>query len=445
LKIVKKQIFFLFIFLCFGFLVILSACKDEPNQIGLNIQPPNDKLNANATDTTTIVAYSALVDSVKTDKTTTNLLGSLADPAFGTITASIYTQLRLSKTAFSFGTNPVLDSLVLTLQYAGFYGDSTSAQTVKVFELSDSLRTDTVYYSNMEVPTYGIMLANLTFVPDFRDSVIVGKDTLPPVLKINLSSLTPELGQKLLAATTDEMVTHDAFLRYFYGLVIKADPAYQGGMIMYFNLVSTLTKMSLYYRNDESDSLRFDYVINSFCPRFGNFKHDFSHADWLFKKQVIDKDTLLGKNICYVESMAGVKTMIRFPYLKNYYKDGAVAINEAKLILKGFESDPPLAKAATLALVKSDGAGGYTILNDQLEGTTYFGSNYVASQNEYWFRITRYVQDVLKSTNTDFGLELYVSGGAINAERTLLSGTSPSPPGLPDDRIKLIITYTHLH
>ncbi len=110
---------------------LLITCNDDKNSLGLDVQPPNDKLNVFTVDTTAVIAYSQIVDSVKTDETSLTLLGSMVDPVFGSSTASFYTQFRLSQTAFDFGTTPFPDSLVLALDYEDFYGDSTSAMTVK--------------------------------------------------------------------------------------------------------------------------------------------------------------------------------------------------------------------------------------------------------------------------------------------------------------------------
>ena len=111
-------------------LIILSlfftACEDDQNNVGLDIQPPGDRLNVFTTDTFSVYAYSKPVDSVRTDETSVSLLGSIHDPIFGTTTASLYTQFRLSETAVSFGDNPVLDSLVMTLDYKSLYGDTNA-------------------------------------------------------------------------------------------------------------------------------------------------------------------------------------------------------------------------------------------------------------------------------------------------------------------------------
>lgn len=425
--------------------LFLTTCKDENNGLGLNIQPPSDRLDVVSTDTTSVIAYSQIADSVKTDETSLSLLGSLLDPVFGKSTASFYTQFRLSESAHDFGTTPYPDSLILSLDYNGFYGDSTAAMTIKVYELADQLHVDSSYYSNQSVNIKSTLLAQKTFTPDFSSKVVIGEDTLNPHLRINLNSLSSELAFKLLSAPADSMTDNTSFLNYFYGLYVTAEPVNSGGSIIYFNLMSTLSEMTIYYHNATGDSLQFEYLINSNCARFGNFTHDYSLGDPAFKAQVLDKDTSLGINICYVQALGGVKTFVRFPYIKNYYHNGKIAVNEARLFLSAYEPDAELDVASTLVMVSRDADSGYTITQDQLEGASYFGGYYDKNLQGYWFRITGTVQELMRSADPDYGLEIYVSGGAVNAQRVLLNGISPQLPVAPEDRIKLIITYTTLN
>ncbi len=424
---------------------VLFSCKKEDNNLGLNIQPPGDKLNVIYSDTTSVVAYSQFTDSIRTDETSVSLFGSMVDPVFGKSTASFYTQFRLSQSSFSFGENPVADSLILSLLYDGQYGDSLSPLTLRVYEMDSQINIDSNYYSSSSVSLKSTLLAEKTFIPNFTDSVIVGTDTLVPHLRVNLGELSSELINKLFEAPADSMETNDSFQNYFYGLYVTAEPVSSQGQIIYFDLVNTLSAMTLYYRNDTDDSLSYAYVINSNCARFQHYDHDYSLADAAFKSQVMEKDTSLGQQVCYIQAMGGVKTFLRFPYIKNYYADGKIALNEARLFLKCSETDPVLSPGKNLILVVKDDSTGYVISEDQQEGTDFFGGAYDKNAHGYWFRITMTVQDLMRSEDPDYGLEIYMSGGAVNANRVLLAGTDPQAPGIPEDRIRLVLTYTRLN
>jgi hypothetical protein len=422
--------------------IFFSACEKENKNIGIDVQPPNDRLGVVKTDTITIDAYSRRVDSVRTDETSSSLLGSIMDPIFGATTANIYTQFRLSQTATTFGENPVLDSLVLTLDYRNLYGDTNAILTLEIYEMSEKIHIDSSYYSNVSVDYYPTLIASKTFNPNLKDSIVIGPDTLKPHLRVNLSQTNPEFAQKLLSATEENLNTQDDFQDYFYGLYLKVQEVNSGGGIIYINLLSTLSEMVLFYSNDEEDSLAFPFIISGNAAYFGEFKHNYSVAQPIFRSQVIDGDTSNGRNTLYVQAMGGVKTFIRFPHLRNLITDGTVAINEARLFINLQEEEPLYNPAQSLVLVKSDGEGGYFILDDQLEGQDYFGGIYDSGSQGYWFRITRSIQKILESAEPDYGFELFITGGSILAERSILTGYDPDPPVPAGDRMKLVITYT---
>ena len=86
-----------------------------------------------------------------------------------------------------------MDSLFLYLYYDGFYGDTATQLKVSVYEMEDSINIDNIYYSNINKAVYPTDYANYSFYPKPGDSIIVAGDTLPPMLRINLSA-NPALG-----------------------------------------------------------------------------------------------------------------------------------------------------------------------------------------------------------------------------------------------------------
>ncbi len=426
--------------------ILILSCNKEFDKIGLDIQPAEDKLNVKYNDTTTLVTYSVREDSIPTGNSSVSLLGSYKDPIMGKSTASIYTQLRLSIAGYNFGEAPILDSLILSLAYSGSYGDTTTSQTVKVYELSGKLYPDSSYYSNHNIQKCDVELANYTFIPKPHDSVVVGNDTLPPQLRINLSSITSELGNKLLNASETDLEDNENFLEFFHGLFITAEPVEADGAILYFDLMSTISQMVIYYQNAEEDSLQFNFVINDNCARFNNYNHNnYEDAIPEFKNQVLNSDTSLGDNMLYLQALGGVKTKIRFPNIKDFISSGNIAVNQAMLIIKGIEENDDYEPPSRLALVKINEEGKTEILIDQYEGDIYFGGTYISSDNEYRFRISRHIQHLLTGSETDYGLYLMISGSSIKADRLTIYGANPNPPIPLEDRIRLALTYTILN
>lgn len=432
-----------------GLLIIGTACTKRPNQIGSDIQPNAGLIQLQYSDTIELTAYSVLEDSLRTDRTESNLLGSMKDPIFGTTTAGFYTQVRLSTSTHNFGTNPQLDSLVLQLVYSGYYGDTTSMQTIHVHELLDSLTIDSAYYSNQLKATGDVDYANYSFMPKPKSRFIFGADTLAAMIRVRLSDQSAELGNKLLAADSTSLSGNTAFLRYFKGLRVTAETTSQGGAILFFNLPVTQSKMTLYYNNAEEDSLRYEFFITSSEARYNTYDHNgYADADASLKNQVLNGDTLLGRDKFYLQSMNGLKARIRLNGLNEIRQKapGKIVVNEAKLIFTSMELDTVrYFVPSQLALVRSNGQGGYSVLSDQIipnVGEGYFGGTYRKQSNNYQFRINRYVQDLLSADSklNDPGLYLIIQGSASGANRLILNGTHPQVDSLT--RLQLQLNYS---
>jgi len=197
------------------------------------------------------------------------------------------------------------------------------------------------------------------------------------------------------------------------------------------------------------DSLFYEYVITDKCARINTFDHDqYKDASPDFKNQVLDHDTSDGKNFLYLQGLSGVKIKIRLPFIKDYGKSQKIAINNAVLILKNFESDTTLAPPPQLTLIKADSAGRIGYLVDDSEGSVYFGGTYHASDKSYSFRITRHIQQIIQGKEKNYDLYLLVNDPSINVlipNRMVGIGTNPEIPDLSSARFQLQLVYTKLY
>jgi hypothetical protein len=130
--------------------------------------------------------------------------------------------------------------------------------------------------------------------------------------------------------------------------------------------------------------------------------------------------------------------MIKIPSLTEWVNTKNHAINDAKLIIPVYESADELKPANKLLLFKLTEAGDIVFTDDQLEGDNYFGGGYDSTNNNYQFRISFYIQDLLHG-DTDYGLVLLVSGKTTNANEVSLYGTEPVESGM-----RLSIVYTKI-
>lgn len=355
----------------------------------MGVQPAGDKLNVVYIDTCTLVAYTVKDDSIRTDNTVYNLLGSNNDPVFGKNTASFYSQVLLSTNNPIFGTAlapPIFDSLVLSLTYAGvscIYGDTNSPMTVKVYQLAQPISNDSAYFSNRDFLTTGSPLAVKTFVPHPRDSVIIGTDTMAPQLRIPLSKSL--LNSFSSASATTIFANNTNFLQFFNGIYVTAAPASGAGSIISFDLLNPNSEITLYYHNS-TDTSSFSFVMgNGNAERINHFNHTKYYYASSYLRSELTRDSIKnGNKVLYMQSMAGLRVRIEYPYIKNLAKNGRIAINKAQLVIPVDDSTdislPNYAPPYELVLVEESG-GLDRFLLDQAEEQVIMGEYIMLQQN----------------------------------------------------------------
>ncbi len=226
------------------------------------------------------------------------------------------------------GSNPVLDSLTLALFYTGqSYGDTTTPQLMHVHHMQEPIYGDSIYYSNNTVPVSDIDYANYEFIPGPNDSVVIDGDTVTPLVWVNLSDINPSMGEYILQADTAAMSDINTFNEYFNGLYITFSPVNEGGSLVHYDFLNNKSKMTIYYSNDEQDSLQFKFYINLATAFFSNYTHDQSTGSTEFVQQVVDGDTALGREKFYGQGLAGIAGRIQIPYVKDWSKLGIIAFN----------------------------------------------------------------------------------------------------------------------
>ncbi len=426
LRAFKSAIFFISI------VVLGFSCKKEDSILGLEVQPPDEKFGIFYTDTISIDSYTIKEDTLVTNATLYNLLGSFNDSVFGKTKSSFYTQIKLPTTNITFGnaSNCIIDSVVLSLKYSGYYGN-LSSQSFKVYELTETILSDKAYYSNTNLSFSGSELGTLdNYTPNPISPVYVGKDTLAPQLRIRIND---ELGKRFINADPSVYANSANFEAFFKGLYVSVDnPPSQSineGAVFYLDLISAASKLTIYY-SENTISKSFDFIIGQGANRINKFEHDYTNTP--IEKQF--QNQLLGRDRVYVQSMAGVKTKLLFPHI-NELKN--IAINKAELILP---TDQPtdLLPHTKLVLTSIDENGKSVSMPDALEGENYFGGFYDNTNKEYRFNIARYLHQIINQGRTDHGLYILPLAGVINSNGTILKG------GYPYNKMKLKITYTKL-
>ena len=142
------------------------------------------------------------------------------------------------------------------------------------------------------------------------------------------------------------------------------------------------------------------------------------------------------------QAMAGVKTYIKIPDL-NLGNGKKVAIAEARLELTNADASGIYAPPASLILYEEDTARDAFFLEEQYQGDSYFGGSYDASQKSYFFRIPRYIQNIINGNrNKTRKLYLLSSSASVRGNRLIFYGTEPVIEY--NQRLRLRVIYTHL-
>lgn len=427
-----QSFFYAVLFVAAG--IFFAGCEEDPTDLGIGVQPGDEELGVYATDTITLRAYSQRVDSLRTDETEFNLIGSHYDPVFGVTTASTFTSLALSSAGHDFGENATLDSLVLMLQYNSYSGDTSTPQVFHAYPLTEDIVADTSYYSNqmIDYDESADYTDGYLFHPHPTDSVRVDTAFVRAHARIPMAD---ELGEHLLAADESVMESTENFKEYFQGLALVTDKATQpgAGSIISYGLTAEYSRLRLYYHNNDTTT-HFDYIVGAATPRFNNFNHHgYEEAENTFKQQVVDGDTTLGLGQLYLQALAGVRIKVSIPELENTDKE--IIINDARLVTTP-QDNGSYVTPERLYLLGLEDDGSFYELPDFSEGTSYFGGA-LGNDNNYNFRLSMYIQGLITGKAVNNEMLMGLTEESSKYKRLIING-----PGNEQNGMKVKITYT---
>lgn len=348
--------------LIFSVACIIVSCK-ENTILGSNVVPSGDNIltSKNFGDTVTMFTKTVYDDSLITSYTTSPIyhaLGSMTDPFAGETHANIAFQVIPPTTNFTFSgtlSTVVIDSTVLVLPYSGFaWGDSTNTsetQVFRVFQISEPLSWDTVYYAGRPVSFDKSNLlgtSNPVNIYHLRDSVSVAGTNVAPQLRIRLN---PSKFQANILSNlnTNTQVFNDypSFVAYFPGFYIQPDtenaanhtqlPYFrldgsnqysQAGIVFYYHSdVDTFQHTANFnYSNTANQTAHYNYITRV----YNNYPIYNYVSPHLFSTAVSDLPFV------FLQNQPGLAIDIKLPYVKSL---PPYSINKAQLILTQVSTD----------------------------------------------------------------------------------------------------------
>ena len=360
------------------FFTIIS-CEKEIESIGVNLVD-NDNFTTDKKITDVITANENIA-RVPANGIAQYLLGVYSDNEFGTLSASIVSQINLPVTgdSYNYGTNYAIDSVLMFIPYqstksAENYSDGKPKFSIDsvfgnpevefqlgIYELKTYLNTldpndptkPAIYYSDKEFqkgdsPFYlGNFKVNpndtVAYVKRYMPNGITSytKDTIKqtdksPTIKIPLNE---NLVKQIFVdnAAGAEFQSLDAFQHYFRGFYIEAT-ALTSNKSHLVSLAIANAKMVIYYSKDENEEATVDLNGNNVNGEQGvRTKHSFEFAIGSIKSNVLKRDLAphqSGEDRLYVQGAAG--SMATIDLFKNEniteLQQNNWLINDASLI-----------------------------------------------------------------------------------------------------------------
>jgi len=311
--------------------VQLGSCVEVDNTFGTEYIPDGQIMRVLRDSSMHIDTYNVTTDSVYSSGTASAYIGGYHDPLTGSrVDAGLLVQLQRFgfSTDSMYRTSPVADSAYLVLSISDVMGRSDVSQTFDLYELTEAISPDSVYYSD--------------FDPEpIRES--------SPLLSFTLTGKQDEFrydlsGHPLLARLMDTTgyTTDAGFRERFKGLYIKPREAMQDGALRLIDLSGSGVRIWYRYYVEKGDSMSTTniasysiYPTKDISQSVAVVRHDFSNVSPALRLD----DRTVPVSRTYMQGYGGIKTYLEFSEesiaaLKERVRAAgfsSLAINKAKL------------------------------------------------------------------------------------------------------------------
>jgi hypothetical protein len=422
--------------------LIAQACTEVDKRLGEDFLPPNQELKVQVRDATGFFTMKNVrLDSMPTSSFSIATLGRLNDDRLGKTSAGFAAQFLPASYSFEFEEGVTgFDSVCFVLGFSSTYGSDNTPMTVEVYELSEDLSIDSVYYGTPDVANRISKSVNVAA------SGSITAESSSARIKLTDSD---ELFDRLFSHTSSA----DSFLTCFKGLYVKVKDDEAGGCIKSVSLVNNMSSYSYassaivayyHYEYTDSDSIKRDSVTSftfhafSTTPRFNVFEHNNDHLKSA-------TDTL------YMQGLLGVATQleVREDSLAAWTGTGAekknYAISRAELVLHVLDEndyatlDAYATQLQCIVELSSSASAKYAAIGDMYASDGSLSSAFDGALNrslmQYSLNITHYFNSAVKSGAAS-PLILIPYSYTSDASSALVNNTDKKP--------QLKITYVEI-
>lgn len=413
----SKKLFLIFVLTG---LTIFIGCKKESNLIGYSVIDPNE-LEILYLDNLPVNLSIIKEDSLSSFNTPTSYLGKIFDENFGYTKASIYTEIRLSNSNVNFNESLIIDSVILSLKIADFYGDSLSNFDINVNQVLENIENDDNIFSdqNYLIDNQFFYQGNHLITPNSEKTI-----------KLKLDNL---IAESFINSDSSNFADNSSFRNFFNGLYLSSNNNSENGLLLELDLLSSESKLTMYFHSNDLDTIIYDFQINSSCNRLTNWENDYSNSQ--VNEQFLNNNLSLG----YIQGGAGIRSKINFPTIYNL-KDSNFVIHKAEIIIPYISTnlDSIFPPPNNLGLASIDDEENLSLLyeDQSIQGSIYFDGNINVSNKNYKFNISRYIHDVVENDRSS-KLIVYVPYSVTNPNRVIINNFHQDSIGI---KLKLYLS-----
>lgn len=409
--------------------ILFSGCRkiNDATTLGDGLIPPVD--NINTFETYLPIESDNLLynDTNKVYFADLHALGYISgDTEFGTTKAESYFNISypnyLIYPFYRKDSIVAIDSVVLSLGYDSYYGDTNSVQTVRVFEIAQNAGfndTTLFKYNQPDIATTGGELGSRSFQVKTLDDTILHirkRDTtkLVNVLRI---PLTNALGTRFTNYDTTFTAnggwrSDSIFKTLFRGLAIKSDNS--GNALTYIKPSDNInTKLTVYYqvrKNGTIDTTSVDF-LHATGGQANTIRRTPAGGWNSYLANAGSDDDLL-----YIPGTPGSYGLLRIPALDTFRN---VVVHRAEIIATPIRSANdgtfPHQQALFLDRVSATGDSALSFDSDMALSNNFSNYTYeinsfgglIKSDSTYRFNLSRYVQSMVTKRTTNYKLRLY--------------------------------------
>ncbi len=329
-------------------LFVLVSCEPENGKLGIDLFPPSDTILVYTDTIYDIDARLVTSPPVFTSVNFANLnsdriflLGALNDTITGQSRADIATQVTFTAMG-NFGADPTkVDSLRMLLYCKDVVGDTSQDMRILIYELTEKLSADEVYYSDYDIEGKYDPLPLV-------DEVISPKENT----FYNFDITNVDFRDRIWQAIRDSaFLSVDSIKQKFYGFYITSEVTGDSHLMAKMGLANPISRFGFKYVHDSVsiDTVEAEdwdwYHMNFneyYTQKVNMFHHDFSGIAIAEKLD----NPAASVPVLYAQGMAGVNVQLSIPGFDRYLDSTGISINSARLVfevlpdtISGIDSD----------------------------------------------------------------------------------------------------------